>query len=69
MDASAASLHNLRGQLGTIRLSATLLEHETHLTNTGQKALRRISIALERAEEDLLRLERATGVTTQRIAS
>jgi hypothetical protein len=59
MGASGVSFHDLRGQLGTIRLSATLLEHEPGLTEVGQKAVNRISIALDRVEEHLERLEQA----------
>ena len=51
-------LHDLREQLGTIRLSARLLERESDLSEGGQKALKRIAEAIERADKRLPALER-----------
>jgi hypothetical protein len=64
MSATTQALHDLRGDLGTIRLSARMLEAETDLAETGTIALKRIALAIERAERQLITLERAQGVTT-----
>jgi hypothetical protein len=69
MGGLVGSFHDLRGQLGTIRLSATLLEHEPELTEIGQTAVHRISVALKRVEEQIEILERTTQVSAAQCAA
>jgi hypothetical protein len=53
------SLHDLRGHLNTVRLSASLLEAERDLTESGRIALKRIELALDHATHELVEIEAA----------
>jgi len=54
---SPSPLHDLRGQLNTVRLSAHLLEYETDLTQPGRSALLRLQRAVAEIERELESIE------------
>jgi hypothetical protein len=56
-------LHDLRGHLSTIQLSALVLESEPDLTETGRMSVKRIGNALLHAEQMVEQLEQVTRVT------
>jgi hypothetical protein len=63
MDDRPRPTHELRGQLGTIGLSAAALESQPDLTETGRMALKRINEAVVRAEREIERIEKILELT------
>ena len=53
----SSALHDLRGHLHTIRLSAQLLDLETDLTEPAHMAVKRIHQAIDQAERQLARID------------
>jgi len=56
-------LHDLRGHLSTIQLSALVLESERDLTETGKMSVKRIANALLHSEQLVEQLEQITRAT------
>ena len=53
-------IHDLRGHLSTIQLSALVLETEGDLTETGKMSVKRIANALYHSEQVVEQLEHTT---------